>query len=945
MATIVTRSGKGSPLTNNEVDANFTNLNTELGTKVNASSLAAVATSGAYADLSGRPTNVSSFTNDSGYLTSFTEADPTVPSHVKAITTTNISNWNTAFGWGNHASAGYLTGITSGQITTALGFTPATAAQGAKADTAVQTIASTDGSVSITGTTAIDLSVAVAGSTSNVLLPVRNTTGATLTKGTAVYISGATGQISTVSKAIATGDATSAQTLGLVTANIANNANGNVTLIGTITNIDTSAYTDGQQLYLSPTTAGTLTATKPYAPQHLVYVAVVEHAHPSQGKLFVKVQNGYEMDELHDVSAQNPSNNHGLFYNTTSGLWENKSIVTALGYTPYNATNPSGYLSTVSLTSNVTGTLPVANGGTGATSLTSGYLVKGNGTSAASASVVYDTGTNVGIGTSTPNSKLEVLGGTVGTTAGNEVLIVNQRAVAGTNSVQLLSRLIRASAGTDWTTTTMRLQGRVDATNFGYIDFVSNGSQGLVFGSNTTERMRIDSSGNVGIGASSANSKLYVYDANAAISTNEVAAAGSGVASNRWKYSTNHYGIYVGSVNAMVFYDYGASAERMRIDGSGNVGIGTSSPNSFKLNVQGNVYNTTLAIGTDENLIYQSASNSLGFRIGTSTNQAYMNLRAVSGIPLIDGAGGVLALGTAGSERARIDSSGNVLVATTGASWATSGRGNITIGGASSSILSFQVGGADKGYLFHDGSNVQLLNNVTGGAMLFNTNATERMRIDATGNVGIGTTTANSKLVVGGASGPVTTPTAIELDLTYGSTTAFNALKFYLLKAGSETYGFGLGAVADVQYWAGSSSTGMHRFFTSQTERFAITSTGGITSSALADAVGYKGLPQNQRTSAYTLALSDIGKHLYVTAGAFAVTIPADGTLNFPVGATMSFVCEDAAKTIVPASGVTLVLAGTGAATTGTRTLAIGAVATLIKVQANRWYISGSGVT
>ena len=243
----------------------------------------------------------------------------------------------------------------------------ATAAQGTKADTAVQTISSADGSVTITGTTAIDLSAAFATSASNVILSVRNTTGATLTKGTAVYISGATGQISTVSKAIATGDATSAQTLGLITANLANNSNGNVTLIGTVTNIDTSAYTDGQQLYLSPTTAGTLTVTKPYAPQHLVYMATVEHAHPTQGKLFVKVQNGYEMDELHNVSAQSPTNNDGLFYNTTTSLWEKKSIVTALGYTPYNATNPSNYLSTVSLTSNVTGTLPITNGGTGAT--------------------------------------------------------------------------------------------------------------------------------------------------------------------------------------------------------------------------------------------------------------------------------------------------------------------------------------------------------------------------------------------------------------------------------------------------------------------------------------------------------------------------------------------------------------------------------------------------
>jgi hypothetical protein len=200
----------------------------------------------------------------------------------------------------------------------------------------VQTIASADGSVTVTGTTDIDLSVAVAAATTTIILPVRNNTGATLAKGTAVYINGALGQNPTVTKAIATGDATSAQTLGLMTANLSNNSVGNVTLIGTLTNLDTSAYSDGQQLYLSPTTAGALTATKPYAPNHLVYMAVVEHAHPSLGKLFVKVQNGYEMDELHDVSAQNPANNDGLFYNTTSGLWEKKSIATALGYTPAN---------------------------------------------------------------------------------------------------------------------------------------------------------------------------------------------------------------------------------------------------------------------------------------------------------------------------------------------------------------------------------------------------------------------------------------------------------------------------------------------------------------------------------------------------------------------------------------------------------------------------------
>jgi len=263
----------------------------------------------------------------------------------------------------------------------------ATAAQGAKADTAVQTIASADGSVTITGTTAIDLSVPVTAATNSVLLPVRNTTGATLTKGTAVYISGATGQISTVSKALATSDATSAQTLGLITANLANNTNGNVTLIGTLTNIDTSAYTDGAQLYLSPTTAGTLTATKPYAPQHLVYIATVEHAHPSQGKLFVKVQNGYEMDELHNVSAQSPANNDGLFYNTSTSLWEKKSIVTALGYTPYNATNPSGYTTNTGTVTSVGGTGTVSGLTLTGSVTTSGNLTLGGTLSLTSGNV------------------------------------------------------------------------------------------------------------------------------------------------------------------------------------------------------------------------------------------------------------------------------------------------------------------------------------------------------------------------------------------------------------------------------------------------------------------------------------------------------------------------------------------------------------------------------
>jgi hypothetical protein len=272
---------------------------------------------------------------------------------------------------------------------------------------AIGSITSTDGSVTVSTTSGVaDLSVAVSASTTNVICLVRNTTGATLTKGTAVYISGATGQNPTVSKAQANNDTNSAQTLGLMSANLANNSNGYVTIIGLIQNIDTSAYTDGQQLYLSPTTAGTLTATKPHAPQHLVYVAVVEHAHPTQGKLFVKVQNGYEMDELHNVSAQSPSNGQVLIYNASTSLWEKNTLTDGTGITitegagsitvtnsapdqtvaltGAGTTSISGTYPNFTVTSNdaftgtvtsVTGSSPVASSGgtTPAISLASGY--------------------------------------------------------------------------------------------------------------------------------------------------------------------------------------------------------------------------------------------------------------------------------------------------------------------------------------------------------------------------------------------------------------------------------------------------------------------------------------------------------------------------------------------------------------------------------------------
>lgn len=165
---------------------------------------------------------------------------------------------------------------------------------------------------------------------------VYNSTGATLSKGTVVYINGGQGNLPTVTKAQANADNTSAQTYGVVQSDITNMNNGYVVVIGSLTDIDTQAYTVGTQLYLSGTTAGAWTSTKPSAPIHLVYVGIVVRSHPTQGVVEIRIQNGYELEELHDVAISAPVNNQGIFYNSSNSLWENKSIATALGYTPAN---------------------------------------------------------------------------------------------------------------------------------------------------------------------------------------------------------------------------------------------------------------------------------------------------------------------------------------------------------------------------------------------------------------------------------------------------------------------------------------------------------------------------------------------------------------------------------------------------------------------------------
>jgi hypothetical protein len=155
---------------------------------------------------------------------------------------------------------------------------------------------------------------------------VRNQTGQTLTKGTVVYVSGASGNKPLVSKAQANSEVTSSKTYGVVKEDISTNSNGEAVFIGEVVGLDTLAYAEGSILWLSPTVAGGFTTTKPVAPNHSVYVALVTRSHQTQGAIEVRIANGYELEELHNVLINNPTNGQVIAFDSADSLYKNITL-------------------------------------------------------------------------------------------------------------------------------------------------------------------------------------------------------------------------------------------------------------------------------------------------------------------------------------------------------------------------------------------------------------------------------------------------------------------------------------------------------------------------------------------------------------------------------------------------------------------------------------------
>lgn len=160
----------------------------------------------------------------------------------------------------------------------------------------------------------------------------KNADNAGLVEGTAVYVVGSDGQNLTVRYAQANAELTSSKTFGVVTESASGGNKAFVTTWGMVRGLNTSTLTEGAAVWLSPTTAGGLTTTKPSAPNHLVLIGWCIRQHATVGVILVHVQNGYELDELHDVSITSPANNQVLMYESATHLWKNKPLAPVVSY-------------------------------------------------------------------------------------------------------------------------------------------------------------------------------------------------------------------------------------------------------------------------------------------------------------------------------------------------------------------------------------------------------------------------------------------------------------------------------------------------------------------------------------------------------------------------------------------------------------------------------------
>jgi len=658
------------------------------------------------------------------------------------------------------------------------------------------------------------LDIPVGGQAGTLVREVKNMTGATLTKGTIVYISGANGNKILVSKAQASSESLSSRTFGLLQSNILNNGVGYCVIVGDLSGLDTSAFTEGVQLYLSPTTAGAYTTTKPSAPDHLVYIGKITRSHPTLGQIEVQIQNGYELQELHNVAINGVANNQLLSYDSATSLWKNKSVTTA---DIADSTNKR-YVTDANLTTigNQSGVntgdqdlsgLVVKNSPiTGATKTKITYDSKGLVTAGADATTAdiadstnkrYVTDANlVTIGnqsgvntgdetTATIKTKLGITtlsGSNTGdqdlsgltpktTTISTTTPLQGGGDLSANRTLSILQSSTSQSgflSSTDWNTFNSKLS--LPSLTSGSVLF-SNGStiaqdNASFFWDDTNNRLGIGLNnpdyaltvaGSINVGGAGANLGIVLNSSiSTAIPSSSVKAV-IGVTNSGFGYAAGSLLIQprTGVSGVVAFATEGT--EKMRLTSAGNVGIGTSTP-ANRLSILDSASPAAAIIGG-------GTSTPAWMGIGTINSgtipfiQGYNNLQTLTTNIAINPSGGNVGIGT--TTPLKIFSISNT-DGTTGISNARTSV--IRVNNASTTLgtfsgIAFGRNNANTQTTAMIGEVLQDVSSTWASDLVFAvkssitaTDVSEYMRIKYGGNVGIGTTAPTSKLHVSGTA-------------------------------------------------------------------------------------------------------------------------------------------------------------------------------------------------